>query len=116
MFLLVLLTSIVSPALSAQTHPKADDLLRQMTLEEKIAQLAQLPGIPIPEFKEQVGEPEEIARKYGAGSVVWVSGPKEINRWQHLAVDQSWLHIPILFGLSLIVCYNTIFICPIAMA
>ncbi len=71
-----------------------------MTLEEKIAQLAQLPGIPIPEFKEQVGEPEEIARKYGAGSVLWVSDSKEINRWQHIAVDQSRLHIPILFGLD----------------
>ena len=87
-----------------------------MTLEEKIAQLAQLPGIPIPEFNEQVGEPEEIARKYGAGSVLWVSDPKEINRWQHLAVDQSRLHIPILFGLDVIHGYHTIFPAPIAMA
>lgn len=116
LFLLVLLTAIVLPPLSAQTHPKADDLLRQMTLEEKIAQLAQLPGIPIPEFNEQVGEPEEIARKYGAGSVLWVSDPKQINRWQHLAVDQSRLHIPILFGLDVIHGYHTIFPAPIAMA
>jgi beta-glucosidase len=116
LFLLVLLTAIVVPALSAQTHPRADDLLRQMTLEEKIAQLAQLPGIPIPEFNEQVGEPEEIARKYGAGSVLWVSDPKQINRWQHLAVDQSRLHIPILFGLDVIHGYHTIFPAPIAMA
>ena len=116
LFLLVLLTPRVLPALSAQTHPKADDLLRQMTLEEKIAQLAQLPGIPIPEFNEQVGEPEEVARKYGAGSVLWVADPKEINRWQHLAVDQSRLHIPILFGLDVIHGYHTIFPAPIAMA
>jgi len=102
--------------LSAQTHPKADELLRQMTLEEKIAQLSQLPGFEIPEFKEQVGSPEEIARKYGAGSVLWVSDPKEINRWQHLAVDQSRLHIPILFGLDVIHGYHTIFPAPIAMA
>jgi len=87
-----------------------------MTLEEKIAQLAQLPGFPIPEFKEQAGEPEEIARKYGAGSVLWVSDPKEINRWQHIAVDQSRLHIPILFGLDVIHGYHTIFPAPIAMA
>ncbi len=87
-----------------------------MTLEEKIAQLAQLPGFSIPEFKEQVGEPEEIARKYGAGSVLWVSDPKEINRWQHIAVDESRLHIPILFGLDVIHGYHTIFPAPIAMA
>jgi beta-glucosidase len=87
-----------------------------MTLEEKIAQLSQLPGFPIPEFKEQAGNPEEIVRKYGAGSVLWVSDPKEINRWQHIAVDQSRLHIPILFGLDVIHGYHTIFPAPIAMA
>jgi len=87
-----------------------------MTLEEKVAQLSQLPGFPIPEFKEQVGAPEEIARKYGAGSVLWVSDPKEINRWQHIAVDESRLHIPILFGLDVIHGYHTIFPAPIAMA
>jgi beta-glucosidase len=103
--------------LPAQVETKANDLLRQMTLEEKVAQLTQLPGFPIPEFKQQNGVmPEEIARKYGAGSVLWVSDPKEINRWQHIAVDQSRLHIPILFGLDVIHGYHTIFPDPIAMA
>src|ERR1700751_4545414 len=101
----------------AQTHPKANELWQQMTLEEKIAQLSQLPGRPLPEFVETVGaKPEEIARKYGAGSVLWVSDPKEINRWQHIAVDESRLHIPILFGLDVIHGYHTIFPSPIAMA
>ena len=102
--------------LFAQAHPNAKDLLRQMTLEEKVAQLSQLPGFPIPEFKEQVGQPEDVVRKYGAGSVLWVSDPKEINRWQHIAVDESRLHIPILFGLDVIHGYHTIFPAPIAMA
>jgi beta-glucosidase len=103
--------------LPAQVETKANDLLQQMTLEEKVAQLTQLPGFPIPEFKQQNGVmPEEIARKYGAGSVLWVSDPKEINRWQHIAVDQSRLHIPILFGLDVIHGYHTIFPDPIAMA
>jgi beta-glucosidase len=87
-----------------------------MTLEEKIAQLSQLPGMPIPEFKEQVGSMEDVIRKYGAGSVLWVSDPKEINRLQHIAVDESRLHIPILFGLDVIHGYHTIFPAPIAMA
>jgi beta-glucosidase len=99
-----------------QSHPNAQDLLRQMTLEEKIAQLSQLPGFPIPEFKDQVGNPEDVIRKYGAGSVLWVSDPKEINRLQHIAVDQSRLHIPIIFGLDVIHGYHTIFPSPIAMA
>jgi beta-glucosidase len=104
------------PRLAAQA-PNAPDLLRQMTLEEKIAQLSQLPGFPTKEFKEQVGvKPDEILRKYGAGSVLWVSDPKEINRWQHIAVDESRLHIPVLFGLDVIHGYHTIFPAPIAMA
>ena len=87
-----------------------------MTLEEKVAQLSQLPGFDIPEFKEQVGDPKDVVRKYGAGSVLWVKDPKEINRWQHIAVDESRLHIPILFGLDVIHGYHTIFPAPIAMA
>src|SRR5437763_7538384 len=104
------------PNLWAQAHPSAQNLLQQMTLEEKIAQLSQLPGMPIPEFKEQVGSMEDVIRKYGAGSVLWVSDPKEINRLQHIAVDESRLHIPILFGLDVIHGYHTIFPAPIAMA
>ena len=88
-----------------------------MTLEEKIAQLSQLPGTPVPEFKAQMNaKPEDVLRKYGAGSVLWVSDPKEINRWQHIAVDETRLHIPILFGLDVIHGYHTIFPSPIAMA
>jgi len=104
-------------ALPAQVESRANDLLKQMTLEEKIAQLTQLPGFPVPEFMQQNGvKPEEIARKYGAGSALWVSDPKEINRWQHLAVDESRLHIPILVGLDVIHGYHTIFPDPLALA
>ena len=108
--------SSLLPNLWAQAHPSAQNLLQQMTLEEKIAQLSQLPGMPIPEFKEQVGSMEDVIRKYGAGSVLWASDPKEINRLQHIAVDESRLHIPILFGLDVIHGYHTIFPAPIAMA
>lgn len=102
--------------LAAQSRPDAKALLRQMTVEEKVAQLSQLPGFPIPEFAQQVGNPEDVIRKYGAGSVLWVSDPKQINRMQHIAVDESRLHIPILFGLDVIHGYHTIFPAPIAMA
>jgi beta-glucosidase len=115
---LALLAQIFLPASRSQSaEAKANQLLSQMTLEEKIAQLAQLPGFPIPEFKEQVSVgPEEILAKYGAGSVLWVSDPKEMNRWQHIAVDKSRLHIPVLFGLDIVHGYHTIFPAPIAMA
>jgi len=100
----------------AQSRPDARQLLAKMTLEEKVAQLSQIPGFPLPEFLQNMGSPEDAVRKYGAGSVLWVSDPKEINRWQHIAVDESRLHIPILFGLDVIHGYHTIFPAPIAMA
>jgi len=112
----LLLFSFCNPSLFAQSHPNAKALLKQMTLEEKIAQLSQLPGFPIPEFVQQVGSPETVIRNYGAGSVLWVSDPKQINRMQHIAVDEQRLHIPILFGLDVIHGYHTIFPAPIAMA
>jgi len=115
-FATLLVTLFSAPSALAQSRPNAKNLLRQMTLEEKIAQLSQLPGFPIQEFREQVGKPEDVVRKYGAGSVLWVSEPKEMNRWQHLAVDESRLHIPIMFGLDVIHGYHTIFPSPIAMA
>ncbi|MFZ0319286.1 MAG: beta-glucosidase BglX [Candidatus Sulfotelmatobacter sp.] len=101
----------------SQIHDKATNLLHQMTLEEKVAQLSQLPGMAAPEFLENSGKPmEEVLKQYGAGSILWVSDPKEINRLQHVAVEQTRLHIPVLFGLDVIHGYHTIFPAPIAMA
>jgi len=100
-----------------QVHAKAAELLKQMTLAEKAAQLSQLPGFPAPEFKENSDQTmEEILQTVGAGSVLWVSDPKEINRLQHVAVEKSRLHIPVLFGLDVIHGYHTIFPAPLAMA
>lgn len=108
-------------AAAPQTEPsireRVNRLLQQMTLDEKVAQLSQLPGFPVDEFKETVNRKlDDIIKERGAGSVLWVSEPKEINRLQHVAVEQSRLHIPILFGLDVIHGYKTIFPAPIAMA
>jgi beta-glucosidase len=110
-------TASSKPPIDAQVRDKVISLLGQMTLDEKIAQLSQLPGFPLPEFKENVNQTlEEVLKQVGAGSVLWVSDPKEINRLQHLAVEQSRMHIPVLFGLDVIHGYHTIFPAPIAMA
>jgi len=89
-----------------------------MTLDEKIAQLVQLPGFPIGQFAANADglTVEQIIEKRGAGSMLWIADPKEIDRFQHLAVEKSRLHIPILFGLDVIHGYRTIFPSPIATA
>jgi beta-glucosidase len=106
-----------APLTEPQIRDKAKNLLQQMTLEEKVAQLSQLPGMDVPDFKENVKQPvEDILKQFSAGSVLWISDPKEINRLQHIAVEQLRLHIPVLFGLDVVHGYHTIFPAPIAMA
>ncbi|WP_263382948.1 beta-glucosidase BglX [Granulicella arctica] len=97
---------IFSPA----TIKRADALIKQMTPEEKLAQLNQLflfaadPKIDAAVTKGQVG------------SLLFVTDPTEINRLQHLAVENSRLHIPLIFGFDVIHGFRTIFPVPLAMA
>ena len=96
---------------NAQVNDQVNDLLRQMTLEEKIGQLTQLG----PYFPEELPMEDRI-RQGRVGSILWVSDPAEINRLQHIAVEQSRLHIPLLFGFDVIHGFRTIFPIPLAMA
>lgn len=94
------------------TEQRADALLKQMTLEEKIGQLNQAGGT----FAPGAPSDEELVRKGLAGSVLWISEPAAINRMQKIAVEQTRLHIPLLVGLDVIHGYHTIFPPPLAMA
>src|SRR5450755_614609 len=89
---------------------RVDALLKQMTLDEKIGQLSQLFALePLKPIEE------EVARGR-VGSLLFVTDPAEINRLQHLAVDRTRLHIPLIFGFDVIHGFRTIFPVPIAMA
>jgi beta-glucosidase len=113
---------VAAAALNAQTQPfsdseirsRADSLLEQMTVEEKAGQLNQESGIVIKGFVDQ--KPDDDIREGRVGSILWLSEVKEINRLQHIAVDQSRLHIPLLVGFDVIHGYRTIFPVPLAMA
>jgi beta-glucosidase len=100
------------PAKDQHIQVKVDALLRQMTLMEKIGQLNQIPGIQFP----GAPKPEDPIAQGLVSSVLWVSDPKEINRLQHIAVEKSRLHIPLLIGLDVVQGYRTIFPDPLAMA
>src|SRR5262252_7081620 len=101
-----------APAAPPTTEQRADALLKQMTLEEKIGQLNQAGGT----FAPGAPSDEELVRKGLAGSVLWISEPAAINRMQKVAVEQSRLHIPLLIGLDVIHGYRTIFPAPLAMS
>ena len=100
------------PAAALTAEQRADALLKQMTLEEKIGQLNQAGGT----YQKDAPSDEELVRKGSAGSVLWVSEPAEINRLQKVAVEESRLHIPLLMGLDVVSGYHTIFPPPLAMS
>jgi beta-glucosidase len=95
-------------------HRRAQELLGKMTVEEKAGQLNQVAGIQMPGIMDQ--KPDEAIKKGQVGSVLWLTDVKEINRLQHLAVEQSRLHIPLLVGFDVIHGYRTVFPVPLAMA
>lgn len=92
---------------------RAAALLAKMTLEEKIGQLNQL------FFLSQLMQPEMMESDIRAGkigSLLFVTNPAIINRFQKVAVEQSRLKIPLLFGFDVIHGFRTVFPVPLAMA
>src|SRR4029079_13915103 len=85
---------------------KVDALLARMTTEEKLQQVQLLSD----------GQITDAAARAGVGGVFSLVDPTKINHFQHLAVDKSRLHIPILFAYDTIHGYRTIFPVPLATA
>ncbi len=110
-FMIVLLLSSLPGAAASQTgaiDQRIDDLLSRMTLDEKVGQLVQYSG-----FNE--GRAAAI-REGRVGSLLNVTGAENTNRVQRIAVEESRLGIPLLFGLDVIHGYRTIFPIPLATA
>jgi beta-glucosidase len=103
-------TSATAPVDDAAVRERANLLLKQMTLEEKIGQLSQLF-----DFGKEKAIDDAVS-KGQLGSLLFVTDPAEINRLQHLAVEHTRLHIPLIFGFDVIHGFRTIFPVPIAMA
>jgi beta-glucosidase len=61
-------------------------------------------------------KPDDLISQGKVGSVLWLIDVKEINRLQHIAVEKSRLHIPILFAFDVIHGYRPVFPVPLAMA
>ncbi|MBV9765810.1 MAG: beta-glucosidase, partial [Acidobacteriaceae bacterium] len=107
---LCFLITLPSFAQSLSVDERVTGLLKQMTLEEKIGQLSQLFMFGPP------GPVEEAVTQGRVGSLLFVTDPKVINHLQHVAVEKTRLHIPLIFGFDVIHGFRTIFPVPIAMA
>jgi len=94
---------------------RVDNLLKRMTLDEKIGQLEQSPfgNDPVKQLagKLQAGE----ISSFLDGSAM-IETPIFRNRLQHIAVEQSRLGIPLIFGHDSIHGFRTVFPIPLAQA
>ncbi len=99
---------------------RVDSILKLMTLEEKVGQLNQYNGfydITGPTPKEgQAAKKYQDLKNGLVGSMLNVKGVKEVAAIQKIAVEQSRLHIPLLFGFDVIHGYKTISPIPLAEA
>lgn len=121
--LLVFLSPMLLPAQSAKSgldDPKIDarvnDLLKQMTLEEKIGQLIQYSGGNATGPEAARKEFKDRLSKGQIGSLYNLTGAREVNAMQKIAVDESRLHVPLIFALDVIHGYRTTFPVPLGLS
>jgi beta-glucosidase len=105
-------TSLSDP----DSEKKIDELLRKMTLEEKVGQLVQYsagqptgPGTGRTDY-------DDMIRKGEVGALLNIATARQTNAYQRIAVEQSRLHIPLLFGLDVIHGFRTEFPIPLGLA
>lgn len=104
------------PSADKQYLQKADSIISQMTLAEKIGQL-NLPAAG--DITTGQASSSNIAEKIKAGSVGGLFNLKsatKIRDVQRVAVEESRLGIPLLFGMDVIHGYETVFPIPIGMS
>ena len=89
------------------TERKIDALIEKMTLTEKLGQLQLVNTADLARAALKTGQ---------VGGVFSVTDPNELNALQHLAVNHTRLHIPLIFGLDVIHGYVTNFPIPLAQA
>jgi len=94
-----------------------DSLIAKMTLEEKLGQLAQYAGGGSRGFNTKIDEEKrEMVRKGKVGSFLHVLGADFLGKLQKVAVEESRLGIPLIFGLDVVHGFKTIFPVPLASA
>jgi beta-glucosidase len=128
---LLILPGVAVLAIPAQTRPvpnpqlassalnaRVEALLKQMTLDEKIGQLTQYSAgfATGPGSGASNQRWDEMAAAGQVGSFLNLADPAATNHYQHLAVEKTRLHIPILFGMDVIHGHRTTFPIPLAVA
>ena len=103
---------------SSLSDPKIKELIQKMTLEEKLGQLNLISNPYLSTGAsaniEKNNNLDEDVRSGRVGNFLNVLGAEETYRLQKIAVEESRLGIPLLFGYDVIHGYKTIFPIPLA--
>ena len=118
--LLLVLTVLCSVCLFAQDakmNSFISGLMAKMTLEEKIGQLNLVtPGGGVATGSVVSKGVEDNIKKGYVGGLFGIYGPDKVRQAQDLAVKNSRLHIPLLFGLDVIHGHKTVFPIPLGLS
>ena len=101
---------------AAPIDARIEDLLRQMTLEEKLGQLAQYAGTWSNNGPRVPEGGEDDIRAGRAGSFLNVFGAGITRDMQRLAIEESRLGVPLLFAHDVVHGFRTTFPVPLAEA
>jgi len=95
---------------------QGDSLLSQMTLEEKVGQMTLYTSTWAVTGPTLIGDVEKELRAGRVGAVYNAISVEYVRRLQKIAVEETRMHIPLIFGLDVIHGYKTIFPLPLAEA
>jgi beta-glucosidase len=117
LFFYFLVSTLYSSAQDTKMKTFIDALMAKMTLEEKIGQLNLVtPGFGIPTGSVVSTDVEKKIKDGNVGGLFGVIGVEKIRKAQEIAVKESRLKIPLIFGLDVIHGYKTVFPTPIAIS
>lgn len=125
--LLMVFSLIVTMGVAAKNKKKAQqplkpmnefvsELMGKMTVQEKIGQLNLLPSGEIQTGISENSSVSEAIRQGRLGAILNLKGVDNILKVQKMAVEESRLGIPLIFGMDVIHGYETIFPIPLAQA
>lgn len=103
--------------LSPQTETRIDSIITLMTIDEKLGQLNQIGGTWYDTKTERLNEEQTAMLKAGRiGSFLGINGAAETGRIQRIAMEETRMKIPVLFGADIIHGFRTITPIPLAEA
>ena len=125
--ILIVVALCVTMSVAAENKKKAQqalkpmsefvsELMERMTVQEKIGQLNLLPSGDIQTGISENSPIGESIRQGRLGAILNLKGVDQILKVQKMAVEESRLGIPLIFGMDVIHGYETIFPIPLALA